>query len=336
MNVLVLGGTHFVGRAVADDAVARGWAVTTLNRGQSPQPAAAESLIGDRTRSDGLDALRGREFDVVVDTWSGAPRVVRDSAALLADAAGAYLYVSSRSVYTWPPSIGADEDAPTVAADPDADATDYAADKRGAELAVEAAFGERRILARAGLILGPREDVGRLVWWLLRMHRGGEVLAPGSPDQPLQLIDARDLARWLLDAWQAGHRGAYNAVSRTGHATMGSLLGACRDVAGSGAELVWTPAEQVLAAGVEPWTELPIWMAPGTDGDSLHHGDVERAYAAGLRPRPVQDTVADTWEWLRSSGLRAPQREDRPPVGLAPEREEAVLNPSRQKPHYGG
>jgi 2'-hydroxyisoflavone reductase len=336
VKVLVLGGTHFVGRAVVADALARGWAVTTLNRGHSPPPAAVESLVGDRTRPGGLATLRGREWDVVVDTWSGAPRVVRDSAALLADRADAYLYVSSRSVYAWPPAIGADEDAPTVDADPGADATDYAADKRGAELAVDAAFGERRIHARAGLILGPHEDVGRLPWWLLRMHRGGDVLAPGTPDQPLQLIDARDLARWLLDAWEAGHRGVFNAVSRTGHATMGSLLDACRKATGSRAGLVWVPTNEILDAGIEPWTELPIWMAPGTEGDSLHHADVERAYAAGLRPRPVEDTVADTWAWLRDVGLEPPLREDRPPVGLAPEREEAVLNRSRQKPHYGG
>jgi nucleoside-diphosphate-sugar epimerase len=337
VKVLVLGGTHFVGRAVVEDAFARGWTVTTVNRGRSAAPAGAEALVGDRTQAGGLDALRGRSWDVVVDTWSGAPRVVRDSAALLADAVGAYLYVSSRSVYEWPPAIGADEDAPVVAAEPDAGETHYAADKRGAELAVDAAFGERRIHARAGLILGPHEDVGRLPWWLLRMHRGGPVLAPGSPDQPLQLIDARDLARWLLDAWQGGHRGAFNVVSRSGHATMGSLLEACRDVTGCRAELVWVPADDVLAAGIEPWTELPIWMAPGSDGIALHHADVERAYATGLRPRPIQETVAETWAWLlQERGLEAPQRDDRPPVGLAPEREEAVLNRSRQKPHYGG
>jgi nucleoside-diphosphate-sugar epimerase len=179
------------------------------------------------------------------------------------------------------------------------------------------------------------------------MNRGGDVLAPGTPDQPLQLIDARDLARWMLDAWEAGHRGVFNAVSRTGHATMGSLLDACRKATGSRAELVWVPANEILEAGIEPWTELPIWMAPGTEGDSLHHANVERAYAAGLRPRPVEDTVADTWAWLQDAGLEPPQRADRPPVGLAPEREEAVLNRSRQKaglppdqfrqkPHYGG
>jgi 2'-hydroxyisoflavone reductase len=325
MELLVLGGTHFVGRAVVEDALARGWAVTALNRGRAPAPDGAQALVGDRTRPDGLAALHGRRFDAVVDTWSGAPRVVQESANLLAGATGAYLYVSSRSVYAWPPAVGADEDAPTVAADPGADATDYAADKRGAELAVDAAFGERRIHARAGLILGPHEDVGRLPWWLLRVHRGGRVLAPGTPDQPLQLIDARDLARWLLDAWQGGRRGPFNVVSRSGHATMGSLLEACRAVTGSEAELVWVAAERVLAAGIEPWTELPLWLPPDSEGIGLHHADVERAHAAGLRPRPIRETVADTWAWLDERGLRPPQRPDRPPVGLDPAREQAVL-----------
>jgi nucleoside-diphosphate-sugar epimerase len=326
MELLVLGGTHFVGRAVVADALARGWRVTTLTRGRSPGLTGAEALTGDRTAPDGLAALAGRRWDAVVDTWSAAPRVVRDSARALAGAAGAYLYVSSRSVYAWPPPIGAGEDAPLWDADPDADATHYAADKRGGELAAEASFGPRRCLhARAGLILGPHEDVGRLPWWLLRLHRGGRVLAPGRPDAPLQLVDARDLAAFVLDAWVAGERGPFNVVSRAGHATMGSLLEACREVTGSGAELVWVPEDELLAAGIEPWTELPIWLAESSVDIALHRADVERAYAAGLRPRPVRETVADTWAWLRTAGLQPPQRPDRPRLGLDPERERAVL-----------
>ncbi len=234
-------------------------------------------------------------------------------------------------MYAWPPAIGAAEDAPTVAADPGAGATDYAADKRGTELAVDAAFGERRIHARAGLILGPHEDVGRLPWWLLRMHRGGPVLAPGTPDQPLQLIDARDLAGWLLGAWEAGHRGVFNAVSRRGHATMGSLLEACREVTGSTPSSCGCRRRTCSPPGIEPWTELPIWMAPGTEGDALHHGDVERAYSAGLRARPIEETVGDTWTWLQRLGLQPSQRTDRPPVGLSPEREQALLASARSR-----
>jgi nucleoside-diphosphate-sugar epimerase len=327
MEILVLGGTHFVGRAVVEDALGRGWRVTTLNRGRSPGVPGVEALTGDRTQPGGLDALAGRRFDAVVDTWSAAPRVVRDSARAVADAAGAYLYVSSRSVYAWPPPAGADEYAPVVAADPDAEATDYAADKRGGELAAEAAFGAQRCLhARAGLILGPHEDVGRLPWWLLRTHRGGRVLAPGRPGAPLQLVDARDLAAFLLDAWAAGARGPFNVVSRAGHATMGSLLEACRAVTGGGAEFVWVPDEDVLAAGIEPWTELPVWVPEDSEEITLHRADVERAHAAGLRPRSIEDTVADTWAWLQALKLQPPQRPDRPRVGLDPERERAVLD----------
>jgi len=325
MELLVLGGTHFVGRAVVEDALARGWSVTTLNRGGSPAPAGAEALLGDRTRAGGLAALAGRRWDAVVDTWSSAPRVVRESAEALAGRAGTYLYVSSMSVYAWPPAVGADEDAPTVDAQPGAQATDYAADKRGAELAVQAAFGKDSILARAGLILGPHEDVGRLPWWLLRMHRGGRVLAPGDPAAPLQLIDARDLASWLLDAWRDGHSGAFNVVGRSGEATMGSVLEACREATGARAQLVWVPAERVLAAGLEPWIELPLWLASEGDAIGLMHADVERAHAAGLKPRPVGETVADTWRWLEGRDLQPAQRPDRPRVGLSPERERLVL-----------
>ena len=326
MQLLVLGGTHFVGRAVVEDALARRWAVTTLSRGRSPVPPGAEALVGDREAPGGLDALAGRRFDAVVDTWSAAPRVVQASARALAGSAGAYLHVSTASVYAWPPPPGADESAPVVDADPGADATDYAADKRGAELAVLDAFGDAAVLARAGTILGPHEDIGRLPWWLLRLHRGGRVLAPGEPDAPLQLVDARDLAAWLLDAWLAGARGAFNVVSRVGHTTMGGLLEACRDVTGGDAELVWTPAERILAAGIAPWIELPLWLPAGSGDVALMRLDVERAHAAGLRPRRVRDSVRDRWTWLRSRDLVPTSRPDRPVVGLDPERERAVLD----------
>jgi nucleoside-diphosphate-sugar epimerase len=250
---------------------------------------------------------------------------VFDSARLLAGHAGRYAYVSSESVYADPP-MGFDETAPTVDADPRAGTTDYAADKRGAELAIDSVFGDRALLARAGLILGRHEDIGRLPWWLTRMARGGDVLAPGPPELPLQLIDARDLAAFLLDAPRAGHHGPFNAVSRRGNATMGSLLEACRDVAGAaGTELRWTEPAVIAAAGIEPWTELPIWIPPGHEAEAMHGSNVERAHAAGLRCRPATDTVADTWAWLRSLDGPPPVRADRPAPGLSPERERAAL-----------
>ncbi|MGW3086329.1 NAD-dependent epimerase/dehydratase family protein [Streptomyces sp. NPDC001108] len=332
MRLLILGGTEFVGRAVTEEASARGWDVTVFHRGRHAAPPGVAELLGDRTAPDGLAALArgaadGPGWDLVVDTWSGAPSAVRDAARLLAGRAGRYTYVSSRSVYAYPAPAGLPEDGPLVTgASPDAGGdVPYAQAKRGGELAALDAFGDRALLARAGLILGPGENIGRLPWWLGRIARGGPVLAPGGPDLDLQYIDARDLAGWLLDAARAGLHGPYNLVSRPGHTTMGRLLEACVRVTGSGAELRWVPEEAILAAGVEPWSDLPVWLPPGELYDTLHRGDVERAHAAGLRCRPVEETVADTWTWLEKLGGRAPQRPDRPAVGLDPEVEARLL-----------
>jgi nucleoside-diphosphate-sugar epimerase len=326
MRLLVMGGSSFVGRAVVEDGLRRGWAVTTFNRGQAPwTDPRVERVLGDRLRPGDLDRLGQREWDFVVDTWSGAPRAARDGAAALADRAKRYLYVSSGSVYAPPPPIDGDESARTVDASPDAGDGDYAAMKRGAELGVTAAFGDRALLARAGTILGPHEDVGRLPWWLLRMERGGEVLAPGPPELPLQYIDARDLARWLLDAAGDGLSGPFNVVSRSGHATMGELLEACRSVTGGGAVLTWADPGFVQDAGIEPWSELPIWLPADHEYRGMHASDVERAHRAGLRCRPLGETVRDTWEWLVSIGRQAPLRPDRDRPGLDPDKERAAL-----------
>ncbi|MFD7864817.1 NAD-dependent epimerase/dehydratase family protein [Streptomyces sp. NPDC057682] len=335
MRLLILGGTEFVGRAVTEAALARGWETTLFHRGRHPAPPGAAELLGDRTEPDGLAALAaaaesggtGPAWDLVVDTWSGAPRAVRDAARLLSGRAARYTYVSSRSVYADPAPAGLPEDGPVVAdASPDAgDDVGYAEAKRGGELAVLDAFGDRALLARAGLILGPWENIGRLPWWLTRIARGGPVLAPGTPDVAVQYIDVRDLASWLLDAAEAGLHGPYNLTSRSGHATLGELLDACVRATGSDAELRWTDAGRILAAGVAPWTDLPVWLPPGEVYDAIHRGDVGKAYAAGLRCRPVEETVADTWTWLCGIGGTAPHRPDRPPVGLDPAVEAKLL-----------
>ncbi|MEU3372756.1 NAD-dependent epimerase/dehydratase family protein [Streptomyces sp. NPDC006660] len=324
MKLLLLGGTDFGGRAVAEAARDRGWEVTVFHRGEHPAPDGVRVLHGDRTAPDGLAALATGEWDAVVDTWSGGPAAVRDAARLLAGRVGRCVFVSSRSVYAWPAPADLDEDGPLAAGDPDADATEYPADKRGAELAVLREFGEERtLIARAGLILGPRETPGRLTWWLERVARGGRVLAPGPRDTPLQYVDARDLAAWVLDALEAGLHGAYNMVGPQGHTTMGGLLDACVRVTGSDAELCWLSPEAVEAAGVEGWSELPIWAPPGSElHAALHAGDVSRALASGLRCRPVLDTVRDTWAWRQS--LPA---DSQPPLadGISAEKEARAL-----------
>ncbi|MEU4689310.1 NAD-dependent epimerase/dehydratase family protein [Actinoplanes sp. NPDC023714] len=323
MRILVLGGSGFVGRAVADDAIARGHDVTVLNRGTRDPVPGATLLVGDRTAPGGLAALGSGTWDAVVDTWSADGAVVGAAAAALSGRAGHYTYVSSRSVYHYDETGAAPpltEDAPLVAADDPG----YAGDKLRGEHGA-ARFAGPVLLARAGLILGPREDVGRLPWWLSRLARGGPVVAPGPPDLPLQYIDARDLAAFVLDAAAAGLGGPCNVVGRSGDATMGSLLATACAVTGDRAQLRWIAPDVLERAGAEPWTELPIWLPPGPLHAFMHRGDVTRALAAGLRCRPLAATVADTWAWMTSLGGPIPQRADRARAGLPADKEARLL-----------
>lgn len=318
MRLLILGGTRFVGRAVAQAGVARGWQVTVLHRGVTgPPPAGTESVHGDRLR-DGLAGLGSRQWDVVLDTWDGPPQVVAAATQVLGEACARYVYVSSRSVYRDLSTPGLTEDSPLV--DITAPPVTYGAVKAGAEEHVRSRFGPRALIARPGLVLGPHEQPERLVWWLRRIARGGDVPAPGPPDLTLQYIDVRDLAGWLLEAAAAGLGGVFNVVGPPGHTTTAALLDACVAATGSGARLRWTPPEQVLAAGVQPWSELPIWVPVGSPARGLHETSADRAYAAGLHCRPAGQTVADTWAWLRETGATAGAG------GLDPAREAALLS----------
>jgi 2'-hydroxyisoflavone reductase len=327
MRLLVLGGTHHVGRAVTEMALARGDEVTTVNRGETGTDVpGAQVRRADRTVQGQLgSALGGDSWDAVIDTWSRAPCAVSESAALLSGRAGHYGYVSSRSVYTWPIPAGGDESAPVVAGDAGSEQSDdYAAAKRGGELAVLEHFAGPSILARAGLILGPYELVGRMPWWLRRIERGGDVLAPGPHDMPIQYIDCRDLATWLLHAADEGISGTFNAVSRPGHATMESLLNAAVAVTGFHANLIWVQPAVIEAAGIQPWTELPVWAPPDGEAAALHNGNVDAIIAAGLVCRPAEQTVADTWRWLQAEG-DPPVGEGGRKHGLDPDREREVL-----------
>lgn len=328
MRLLVLGGTAFVGGAVVDAALERGWSVTTFNRGTRPERRpGVEHLVGDRTRPYDVARLGAGRWDVAVDTWAAAPVVVRTSAELLSDAVGRYVYVSSRAVYASPVPAGLDEDAPTVAASAGAPSVGYAEDKRGGELAVEQSFDGRSLLARAGVVLGPGENLGRLRCWLAHVDRPGRVLAPGEPEQPWRYVDVRDLASWLLEAVAAGHTGPYNLVNPPAHATTGAFLDACRRAVGSAARFGWTGTAALQAAGVDRWTALPGWVPPEPAQAGLLTTDVSRALAAGLRCRPVHETVADTLEWLRSTGGlgHRPERDGTERLGLDRATEAAAL-----------
>jgi len=326
VRLLVLGGTRFVGRTVVAAALDRGWSVTALHRGVTPGlPGGAVELLADRTDEAALAAALGTgEWDAVVDTWAGAPRVATAAAAVLRDRVGRHGYVSTSGVYVWGEHV--DEGSPLVPGNPDAGEVDYGADKRGAELGVLASFPDA-LLARAGLILGPYEDIGRLPWWLQRTAAGGRVVAPGRPDRPLQYVDVRDLAAWLLDGLASGLGGPVDVISPSGHATTAELLQACVRATGSDAELVWVDEARLAAVGAEPWTHLPCWVPESGEFAGFLESDTSRAAATGLRCRPVLETVLDTWSWLQAAGLPA-QRPDRAVHGLPAELERRLLEPA--------
>jgi 2'-hydroxyisoflavone reductase len=334
MRLLIIGGTSFLGRATAEEALDRGWEVTTFNRGQSnPDVAGVEALRGDRDDDTALEQLAGRPFDVVVDTCGFVPRVVGKAARVLAGSGAHYVFVSSISATpTWPGSHTPENvEGQPCASDAGPEDGDYGVLKAGCERAVREVFGDRATIARAGLIIGPHENVGRLPAWLDRMARGGEVLAPGTPDLPMQLVDARDLAAFMLGCGESGTPGTFNATAPTGNATYRSMLEDCRTATGSDATLTWVDDGFLLERDVQPWTELPLWMplgVPGDDnGDHVWDADTSRTVAAGMRNRPVRDSIDDTWAWLQDGGRPAqrPRHASAMQHGIDPDKEAAIL-----------
>ncbi len=301
MKLLVLGGTKFLGRHAVAAALAGGHEVTIFTRGQTNPELfpEVEHVQGDR---DGdLDALRGDAWDGVVDTSGYVPRIVRQSAELLHDHVDRYVFVSSISVYddfSAPPS---EASAVAQLEDPANEEVmeHYGALKAACEQVVEEIYGDRSARVRAGLIVGPHDPTDRFTYWPRRIALGGEVLGPGDPGAPVQFIDARDLAAWLVQLAFHGPGGTYNATGPAQLLTFEQLLDDMREAIGSDADIVWLDGERVLEAGVQPWTELPLWL-PGSDYAGMARADVSRALAAGLTFRPIRETIVDTLVWDRT------------------------------------
>jgi 2'-hydroxyisoflavone reductase len=311
VKLLVLGGTRFLGRHIAEQALERGHALTLFNRGVTdpglfPQ---AEQAHGDR--DGGLDALDGRRFDAVVDTSGYLPRVVSASARRLADATEQYTFISSVSVYEGNGGAGSDPGSPVgaLADETVEEITDetYGPLKALCERAVHDALPGRTLVIRPGLIVGPDDPTDRFTYWPARIADGGSVLAPGDPAAMTQLIDVRDLAAFVLDMAERGATGTYNTVAPERSLALGDLLEQCAAVAGSGAELVWVASELLLEHGVEPWTDLPLWLGGDPELEWMDHIDPIPAIGQGLRPRPVRETIEATLAWHRAN-LDAPFR----------------------------
>ena len=321
MRILVLGGTRFLGRAFVDAARARGHALTLFNRGRTNPElhAGVERLTGDR--DGGLAALAGRTWDAVVDPSGFFPRVVDASARALAGRAQRYLFVSSISAYAEPLPRGVNEEAPLARlADPtveDIGGGNYGGLKALCEERVRDAFADHALVVRPGLIVGPHDTTDRFPYWPRRLTRGGEVLAPGSPDAPVQVIDARDLAAWMVSLLERGIAGTFNATGPSQPLTLGRCLERIAAAVGGNARLTWVSDAFLDAGKVEPWMQMPLWLHAADQ--PLVTANIARALAEGLTFRPLEDTGRDTLAWERS--LAAGTRASSPALSAERERE---------------
>jgi 2'-hydroxyisoflavone reductase len=322
MRLLIIGGTRFVGRHLVEAALARGHEITLFHRGQTnadlfPQ---VEHLLGDRDSN--LTPLRNRVWDAAIDTCGYVPRVVRQSANLLANSIGHYTFISSISVYAEDAPAGMDEAAPvaTIADETREDITDesYGALKVLCEQVVQQVYADRALVVRPGLIVGPHDYSDRFTYWVHRIAQGGEVLAPGNPDQAVQFIDVRDLDEWIVRAVEAGLNGIFNATGPGRRLSMQQFLEACITASHAKAQFTWVSEEFLREAKVEPWSDLPVWV----ESKDAHLNTVnnDRAIDAGLTYRPLTATINDTLTWVNTRPIDYAWR-----AGLRRERERDLL-----------
>ncbi|MDE2047778.1 MAG: NAD-dependent epimerase/dehydratase family protein [Betaproteobacteria bacterium] len=337
-SILIIGGTQFVGRHIAQRALDRGHRVTLFTRGQTNAGlfAQTEHLRGDRKHD--LTALGTREWDAVIDTCGYTPREVAFTAQALSQRTQRYLFVSSVSVYASFAQPNDESSATGVIDDPDTDVIDgrtYGPLKALCEREVHASFGDRALILRPGLVAGPWDATDRFTYWVVRMLRGGPVAAPGAPDYVIQYIDAADLSAFAIDCIEHDMSGTFNVVTPPGRDTLGALLAAACRAANTSPDIVWLPASFLQQQGVQGWRDMPLWLSPGPQPDlgdtrALMHTSAGRAQAHGLRCRPIEDTVQSILQWW----LAQPEpRRAQLKAGLSAEREHALLAAWRSAQH---
>ena len=322
LKILILGGTGFLGPHLVERAQARGHKLTLFNRGKS-QPhlfPEVEKLKGDRQGD--LKSLEGRKWDAVIDDTAYLPRLVKLSAELLAPNVHHYVLVSSLSVYPDDVKAGVDERGPVQQLkDPkDEEVTkNYGALKAACEVAAEAALPGRTLNIRPGLIVGPLDKSDRYTYWPVRIDRGGEALAPGTGKDPVQYIDVRDLAAWMIHSVERRLVGTFNAVGPAKRATMAEMLEACSSASEKPASLTWVDEAFLEAEKVSPWSDMPVWT-----GSQSHFAEIDcsKAIKSGLRFRSAGETARDTLAWWKTL---PEERRARLAAGIKPDRERAVL-----------
>ena len=331
LRILILGGTGFTGPYQVRYALSRGHKVTTFNRGKSHPgelPNEVEQLIGDRNGQ--LDALNGRQWDVVIDNPTTLPVWVRDAAQILKGNVDRYVFTSTISVY--PDSkTGPDENAPLQsydAADPYKETLEsmkangfklYGPLKALSEREAEKWFPGKTLIIRPGLIVGPRDESDRFTYWPVRIDHGGEMLVPGNPEDPVQFIDARDLAEWTIRMVENRETGIYNATGPAKPFGIGPMLDGIKNALKSDANFTWVSEEFLTEQKVQPWSDMPVWA--GKD-DAVARTNIDRALSNGLTFRPLEVTARDTLAWFKS----LPQdRQSHPKAGLSSQREAEVL-----------
>ena len=326
MNILVIGGTRFLGRHLVDSALAHGHNVTLFNRGKSNPDLFPniETIQGDREHD--IEKLSGRAWDAVIDTCGYLPRIVHLSATGLERSAGAYVFISSISVY--PDSqlkkVGINE-SDSVGKLEDESIEEITNESYGplkalCEKIVLDQYGSRGLVIRPGLIVGPNDISDRFTYWPVRVARGGEVLAPERPEVPVQIVDVRDLAEFVIRLVEEKTSGIYNVTGPDYELTLGTILDACKVVSGSDANFKWASVEILKEHNVAEWSDMPVWVPDNEENRGFSRLDVSKAIQAGLKFRPLDETIRDTLVWANTRSADHQWR-----AGLTKEKEDEVL-----------
>jgi 2'-hydroxyisoflavone reductase len=331
LRILILGGTGFTGPFQVKYALSRGHKVTVFNRGKTHPgelPKEVEQLTGDRNGQ--LEALKGKQWDVCIDNPTTLPAWVRDAAQILKGNVERYIFISTISVYA-DTSTGPDENTPLAkyeGADPFKETLEamkasgyktYGPLKALSEQETEKWFPGKSLIIRPGLIVGPRDETDRFTYWPVRIDRGGEVLAPGNPSDPVQFIDGRDLAEWTIRMAENRETGIYNATGPAKELGIGGMLDGIKTALNSNATFAWADAEFLKQQKVEAWSDMPVWAG---DELGMSRTNISRALAKGLTFRSLGDTARDTLAWFKA---QKPERQAKMRAGLTPEREAEVL-----------